>query len=59
MPTLGGVLSSHFCTLGGKNSGNGINSHKEFPSLFPDNIMIQLKRSLCDFKLPNGDFEKN
>ena len=34
MPTLGGVLSSHFCTLGGKNSGNGINSHKEFPSLF-------------------------
>ena len=61
MPSFGGVLLSYFCTVGGKNSSNHSNIDNEFPRVFffPDSIMIQLNRSLCDFKLPNGTFEKN
>lgn len=59
MPSFGGVLLSYFCTVGGKNSSNHSNIHNKFPRFFfPDSIMIQLNRSLCDFKLPNVPLKK-
>ena len=58
MPSFGGVI---FLLLEGKTVSNHSNIHNEFPRVFffPDSIMVQLNRSLCDFKLPNGTFEKN